>query len=171
MIPSKKIPPRQRGNPWYHPCKQRTNTNNPFPAHSSTHAIASLRPKSTLIARSTPPAPATNTLHILPLLQLRLGHPADARRVEVGLLGLHAPQAAQLLVPLLLPLGDEHRVRVAVLEQVLVQLLADGLFFVVELVDVAAALVGDLEDGPLRLVLGDVVVWCVLGVLHLVAED
>lgn len=72
---------------------------------------------------------------------------------------------------MLLPLGDEHSIRIPVLEQPFVQLLADGLLFVVELVDVATALVGDLEDGPLRLVLRNVVRRRVLRVLHLDAED
>lgn len=104
------------------------------------------------VARRTSPATAANTLYVLVLLEPCLGHAADARRVEVCLLGLDAAQAAQLLVALLLPLCDEHGVGVAVLEQPVVQLPADGLLVVVELVDVAAALVGDLEDGPLRLV-------------------
>jgi len=48
---------------------------------------------------------------------------------------------------------------------------ADGLLLVVELVDVAAPLVGDLKDGPLGLVLADIVRRGVLRILHLVAED
>lgn len=76
-----------------------------------------------------------------------------------------------LLVALLLPLGDQHGVRIAVLEEPVVELLADGLLLVVELVYVPAPLVGDLEYGPLRLVFGHIVVGGVLGVLHLVAED
>lgn len=41
-----------------------------------------------------------------------------------------------LLVALLLPLGDQHGIRIAVLEQIVVELLADGLLLVVEVVDV-----------------------------------
>lgn len=124
-----------------------------------------------LIASGTPSAPTAHALHILALLQLGLGYAADARRVEVGLLGLNAAQTAQLLVAVLLPLGNQHRVRVSVLEQPLVQLLADGFLLVVELVDVPAPLVRNLEDGPFGLVLGDVVRRHVLRVLHLVGED
>lgn len=58
----------------------------------------------------------------------------------------------------------------AVLQQPVVQLPADGLLLVVELVDVPAALVVDLEHGPLRLVLGDVGRRRVLRVLHLDVE-
>lgn len=75
-----------------------------------------------------------------------------------------------LLIPLLLPLRDEHGIGVAVLEQPVVQGLRDGLLLVVELVDVAAALVGDLEDGPLDLVLRHVGRRRVLRVLHLDRE-
>lgn len=71
---------------------------------------------------------------------------------------------------MLLPLGDEYGVGVAVLEQPVVQGAADGLLLVVELVDVAGALVGDLEDGPLRLVLRHVRRRRVLRVLHLDPE-
>ena len=56
------------------------------------------------------------------LLQTLLRHPADALGLEVLLLGEVALEAAQLLVALLLPLGDKIRVAVLVLEQELVQL-------------------------------------------------
>lgn len=45
--------------------------------------------------------------------------------------------STHLLVALLLPLGDQHRVGVVVLEQPVVQRLADGFFLVVQIVDVA----------------------------------
>lgn len=81
------------------------------------------------------------------------------------------PRYTYLLIPGLLPLRDQHGVRVAVLQQPVVQLLGDGLLLVVQLVHVPAALVGDLEDRPQRLVPRDVVRLRVLRVLHLVAED
>lgn len=37
-----------------------------------------------------------DTLHVLLVLQLGSRHAADARGLEIRLLGLHAPQAAQL---------------------------------------------------------------------------
>ena len=43
---------------------------------------------------------------------------------------------AYLLIPLLLPLGDETRIGVPVLQQPVVQLLGDSLFLVVEVVNV-----------------------------------
>lgn len=66
-------------------------------------------------------------------------HATDTRAIEVGLLCLDAAQAAQLLVALLLPLGNERRVGIIVLEQPVVQRLADSLTFVVEVVYVPRA--------------------------------
>ena len=51
------------------------------------------------------PASAVHALDDLALLQLVLGHPADAVGGEVGVPRLDAAQAAQVLVALLLPLG------------------------------------------------------------------
>ena len=51
-----------------------------------------------------------DTLDYPALLQLVLGHPADAVGGEVGVPGLDTPQAAEVLVALLLPLGDQGRV-------------------------------------------------------------
>ena len=76
-----------------------------------------------------------------------------------------------LFITLLLPFRNKHRIRIPVLEQPLVQLLADGLLLVVQLVDVTAPLMRYLEDGPLRLMFGDVRRRCVLRVLHLDAKD
>ena len=51
----------------------------------------------------------------------------------------------------LFPLGDQLAVGVALFQQKLVQLLADRVPLVVNVVDVARALVVKLEDWPLRL--------------------
>lgn len=88
--------------------------------------------------------------------------------MKVGLLCLYAPQATKFLVPLLLPLGDQVGVGVAVLEEPIVELFADGLALVVQVVDVPRAGVGYLEDGPGRLVLLLSFVGGVLCVAHLV---
>ena len=118
-----------------------------------------LHPHRLVIARAAP-APTADALDLLILLQLFSGHAADACAVEVGLLGLNAAQAAELsketiiskvvlqdlihahpathlLIALLLPLRDQHRVGVVVLEQPVVQLLADGFLLVVQIVDVS----------------------------------
>lgn len=124
-----------------------------------------------LIARGATPASAADALNVLALLQLRLRHPADTGRVEVCLLGLNAAQATKFLVALFLPFRDEQSVCIVVFQKPVVELLADGFFLIVELVDVSAPLVGDLEHRPLRLVLWDVVCGRVLRVFHLVAED
>lgn len=86
-------------------------------------------------------APAADALYRLILLELLLWHSADAGRVEVRLLGLDAAQAAQLLVSLLLPLGDQVGVRVSVLEQPVIELFRDRFLLIVEIVDVAGACV------------------------------
>ena len=63
-----------------------------------------------------------DALHYPALLQLALGHAADAVGGEVGVAGLDAPEAAQVLVSLLLPLGDQVAVSDLLLDAVLVQL-------------------------------------------------
>ena len=63
-----------------------------------------------------------DALHYPALLQLALGHAADAVGREVGVAGLDAPEAAQVLVALLLPLGDQVTVSNLLLDAVLVQL-------------------------------------------------
>lgn len=49
-----------------------------------------------LVATGAASASAADALDLLVLLQLLPGHAANARAVEVRLLGLNAPQAAQL---------------------------------------------------------------------------
>ena len=56
------------------------------------------------------------------LFQLALGHAADAVGREVCVAGLNASEAAQVLVALLLPLGDQVAVSNLLLDTVLVQL-------------------------------------------------
>ena len=89
------------------------------------------------ITTRTTSTPTVDALHLLILLQLLSRHTTNARAVEVRLLGLDTPEAAELLVALLLPLGDEIAVRVSVLQQPVVERLGDGLFLVVEVVDVS----------------------------------
>jgi hypothetical protein len=122
------------------------------------------------IAGCASSAPAVDALNVLVLFHRIFWHATDACRAEVGLLGLDAARAAKLLVALLLPLCNQHGIRVAVLQQPVVELLADGLLLIVHVVDVARSLVGDLEDGPCHLVLLLALVRCVLGVLHLGLE-
>lgn len=76
-----------------------------------------------------------------------------------------------LLIPLPLPLRDQLCIRIPVLEQPLVQLLADAFFLIIQLVHVPASLMRDLKDGPHGRVPGHVGRRCILGVFHLVAED
>lgn len=100
-------------------------------------------------------AAATHTLDLLVLLQLLARNSTNACAVEVGLLSLYAPEAAELhycqhasiscradthlFVALLLPLRDKDRIRVVVLQQPEVELLADSLLVVVKIIYVSRA--------------------------------
>ncbi len=95
------------------------------------------------VPTSTPAASTIHTLHLLVLLELLPRHTADARRIEVRLLGLHASQTTKLLIALLLPLGDEIAVGVVVLQQPVVEGFRDGFLFVVEVVDIPRSCRGD----------------------------
>ena len=68
------------------------------------------------------PTAAMDALHDLALLQLVLGHAADAVGGEVGVSGLDAAEAAEVLVALLLPLGDQVAVGDLLLDAVVVEL-------------------------------------------------
>ena len=67
-----------------------------------------------------------DALDDLALLELGLGHAADAVGGEVGVARLDAAEAAEVLVALLLPLGDQVLVGDLVLHAVVVQLCNDG---------------------------------------------
>ena len=82
------------------------------------------------------------------VLQFGLGHAADAIRTEVGVPGLNASQTAEILVSLLLPFGDQVFVRQSLFDGEVVEFLGDGFPLVEEVVEIARALVMDLEDGP-----------------------
>lgn len=80
--------------------------------------------------------------------QLALGDSADAVGSKVGVSGLDATQAAQVLVALLLPLSNQVLVCVAFLYTVVIQLSADGFPFVEEVVDVSTPLMMQPENWP-----------------------
>lgn len=61
---------------------------------------------------------------------------------------LDAVQAAKTFIAWLLPLGDEVTVSMALIKAELIQLPGDLLPVVVEVIQVSAPLVIDLEDGP-----------------------
>ena len=69
-----------------------------------------------------PSTPTVNTFDDFPLFQFGLGHSADAVGGEVGVPGLDAPETAETLVALFLPLGDQIAVRDLVLDTVFVEL-------------------------------------------------
>ena len=107
------------------------------PSHAQRPRILSVVNRSVTARAAT--APAAHTLHLLILLQLLSRHTADTRRVEIRLLRLNTAQAAKLLVALLLPLGDQVPICVAVLQQPVVELLGYRFFLVVQIVDVLRA--------------------------------
>lgn len=74
------------------------------------------------ITASASSASTIHALNDLVFLELLSGHTTDASAVEVGLLGLDASEAAELLVTLLLPLCDQVLVGIVVLQQPFVQL-------------------------------------------------
>jgi len=116
------------------------------------------------------PAAAVDALDDLALLELGLGHAADAVGGEVGVARLDAAQAAEVLVALLLPLGDQVLVGDLVLHAVVVQLSADGLPLVEEVEDVPGPLMVDLEDWPQCLHLSLALVRLRLGLPHLALQ-
>lgn len=138
---------------------------NPAP---QTQSITARTPSTATIDTLNPCTTCAITSTIVPL-QRGLRHTTNTRAREIRLLGLHTPQTTQLLITLLLPLGNKVCVCVPVLQQPVVELLRDGLAFVVQVVDVARARVRDLEDRPQRLMLLLAFVRRVLCVPHLVA--
>lgn len=84
------------------------------------------------------------------LFELGPGNSANAAVAVRRLGGLDALHAAQLLVALFLPLGDQHPVGVLLTQEPLVELLRDRVSAVEERVDVARTLVADPQDLPQR---------------------
>jgi len=75
-----------------------------------------------------------------------------------------------LLISLLLPFRNQIPIRIPILQQPLIQLLRNSLLLIIQVVDVAATLMRDLEDGPERLVPLFALVGGVFGVFHFVGE-
>lgn len=89
-----------------------------------------------------------SALNDSPHFQLAFGDPADAVGSEVGVPGLDAAQAAEVLITLFLPLCNQVFVSIPFLDAVLIELSADGLSFIEEIKDVTCFLVMDPEDRP-----------------------
>lgn len=79
-------------------------------------------------------------------------------------------RSTYLRITVFLPLSNQHRIRIPILAQPFIQLLAN-LLLSIQLPDVFRPLMRDLEDRPHDLVLWDVGGREVLGILHLVGED
>lgn len=118
--------------------------------HSSRLHRSTARPPPSRSSTRTPSTSAMHTLHHSALLQLRLGHPAYAVRSEVRVSRLDASQAAQILVARFLPFGDQICVGDLFAHTIVVELPADGLASIEQIVDVSGLLMVDLENGPER---------------------
>lgn len=97
---------------------------------------------------ATAPAAAVDTLDDATLFDLALRHAANAVGALVRVARLDTPQTTEALVALLPPLGNQRAVSDAFVETVLVQLTADGLALVEQVIDVARALMVDSKNGP-----------------------
>lgn len=84
----------------------------------------------------------------LRILPLSTGNPTNALRPEVGVLSLNAAQAAKLFVAVSFPFRNQSGVSHALLQAPFVEVAADGFSGVEQVVNVAGALVVDLEDWP-----------------------
>ncbi len=121
------------------------------------------------IARGAASTPACITLQQLITLEAGLRHSANAHAAEIRAI-LNAENTAELLVAVLLPLRDQIRVSEFLPQQEIVQLPRNFLFYVIQIVNEARALVIDHEyfPGGLDLALADV--GLLLGVSHLLLE-
>lgn len=111
-----------------------------------------------------------NTLDDFSLFQLCLRDTTHTIRSEIGVTRLNAPQAAQILISGLFPLGDEISIGYLLVDAIVVELLGNGLAFIVQIVDVPRLLVMDLEYGPENLGLALAFVWRCFGFAHLLLE-
>ena len=91
---------------------------------------------------------AMHTLDNSSLFQFRFWHTTNAVGAEIGVPGLDAPQTAQILVALLLPLGDQICVGDLLVGAIIVKFLRDRLTFVVQIVNVSRLLVMQFKYGP-----------------------
>lgn len=138
------------------------------------HSITTRTPTTPTVDTLHPTAPSLPTttirtrLSILLPPQTPLGHPTYTTPSKIRLLSLHTPQTTQLLIPLLLPLRNQVRIRIPILQQPVVQLFRDGFARVVQVVNVSGAGMGDLEDRPEGFVFLFAVCGGGLGVAHLV---
>lgn len=123
-----------------------------------------------LVRASTPSTSTSHTLHRLAILNVLSRDSANASALMNIFLGLDAPQTAQILVALFPPLRNQIHISVALFQQIGIQLLGDGLFFVVEIVNVPGPLVVDSEHVPEQLVLLFSFAGLVLCVFQLVGE-
>lgn len=107
------------------------------------HAHVIMSSSSRTAATST-----VNTFDNLSLFQLALWNSAHTVGAEVGVAGLNAAKAAQVLIALFAPLGNQVLVRNLLLEAVIIQFSADSFPSVEKVVNIPRSLMVNAEDGP-----------------------
>jgi hypothetical protein len=90
---------------------------------------------------STTTTTAVRTFYDLARFEFILRDPADTGGPEIRVFWLYATQAAKILIPRLLPLGDQKAISNTLIQPPLIELPGDGLVDTVKLVDVSRFLV------------------------------
>lgn len=96
----------------------------------------------------TSTATTMHTLNNSTLFQFRLGHTANTIGTEVSVTCLNASQTAEIFVARLLPFGNQIGVSNFLSNTIVVQLTADRLTTIVQIVNVTRLLMMDFEYGP-----------------------
>ena len=89
-----------------------------------------------------------NAFDYFALFQFSFGHTAHTVGAEIGVSRLNASQTAQVFIALFFPFGDEISVGYFFVQTIVVQFFADCFSFVVQIVNVARALMMHFENGP-----------------------
>lgn len=100
------------------------------------------------VSPRTASASTVSAFNDSPHFQFAFGHSTDAVGSEVGVPRLDAPQAAEVLITLFLPLCNQVFVSVPFLDAVFIKLSADSFSFIEEIEDVTCFLMVNSEDRP-----------------------
>ena len=95
------------------------------------------------VSPRTASASTVSAFNNSPHFQFTFGHSTDAVGSEVGVPRLNAPQAAEVLITLFLPLCNQVFVSVPFLDAVFIKLSADSFSFIEEIEDVTCFFDGE----------------------------
>jgi hypothetical protein len=123
-----------------------------------------------LASAGTTTAPTMQTFNIFALFKFVLRNTTYACGVEVVVARLNASEAAQALIPGLLPLGNQCCISVLFVEAPLIELARDLFFPVVHVENVSAALMMEAEDGPHGFSLALALVRFILCIFHFLGQ-